>query len=319
MYRKWLLRLLLIAAICVAGFLIYRTLSRYSFSEIVDSVRAIPPMRLFMALVFSACSYLCLTVFDLLGVRYAGKRLPYSKTALAAFVSLSIGHTVGFAALSSGAIRYRFYSKWGLDAEEVAKIILFSGLTVGLGLLTLGGVGLLVDPSVASELTGLGRSAVIGLGIACLALSAAYVVMSALVRSALHVRKWSFEMPSARLAAAQVLIGSLNFVFVAACLHQALAAFIDAGYLKVSSVYVIANSTALISHVPGGLGVLETAITYLLPGGTLIGALIAFRFAYFIVPLAFGLVMLLVTERHFAKGGGVQHTGKRPVGSQKAA
>lgn len=38
----------------------------------------------------------------------------YPRAALASFTSLAIGHNVGVAALSSGAVRYRFYSRWAL-------------------------------------------------------------------------------------------------------------------------------------------------------------------------------------------------------------
>lgn len=303
-YGRWLMRVLVVAAICLAGFLLHRALSRYSFEEVVASIRSVPPMRLLAAFGFAGCSYLCLTFFDALGVRYAGKHLPYTKTALASFVSLSIGHNIGVAALSSGAIRYRFYSNWGLDAGEVAKVVLFSGMTVALGLITLGGAGMLLNPAAAAQMTGFSVELVVGLGFACLAITCAYLLLSAFLRSSLRLGKWRLEMPSLRLASAQVLIGSLNFAFVAACLHQTLAAFTDADYLTVSSVYVIANTTALISHVPGGLGVLETAILYLISGGALIGALIAFRFVYFFVPLGSGLLLLLLAERQFFKKAG---------------
>ena len=58
-YKKWLLRLVLAAAICLAGFLLYRGLSRYSFDEIVASIQSIPIARLLSAFGFAACSYLC--------------------------------------------------------------------------------------------------------------------------------------------------------------------------------------------------------------------------------------------------------------------
>src|SRR5690606_1118282 len=45
---------------------------------------------------FAAASYLCLTGFDALAVRYAGRPLPYRRVALASFVSLTIGHNIGF-------------------------------------------------------------------------------------------------------------------------------------------------------------------------------------------------------------------------------
>jgi glycosyltransferase 2 family protein len=298
--RVWM-TLLAVAAVSLAAFLLYRTLSRYSFDEIVASVTAVPLARLAAAAGFAAASYVCLTGFDWLAVRYAGKPLPYRKTALASFVSLSLGHNIGLDALSSGAIRYRFYSRWGLTAGDVAKVILFCGMTVAIGLGTLGGVALLVRSDLAADITGLSQGIVLALGVACLAAVAAYLLLSAFVRRPLTIRRWSLEMPPLRLALAQVVIGPLNFACVAACLHQALASTADAPYLAVASVYVIANVTSLISHVPGGLGVIESVVMFLLPGANLIGALLVFRFVYFLAPLALGSTVFALTEIMFRR------------------
>lgn len=293
---RLVLRFLVLAAVCGAAVVLYRALGRYTVEEIVASVGAIPAARLGGAFAFAAASYLCLTCFDWLAVRYAGKPLPWSRTALASFVSLSIGHNVGLAALSSGAIRYRFYSRWGLGAGEVAKVILFCGMTVGLGLAMLGGLALLLYPGEAARLAGLSRPALAGLAAACLAVPVVYLVLAAFVRTRLRFRRWTLDLPVLPLAAGQVAIGALNFACVAACLHQLLAAFSEVAYLEVAAVYVVGNVTALISHVPGGLGVLEATVLYLLPAGAAIGALVAFRLVYFFVPLAIGLPLFLVSE-----------------------
>jgi uncharacterized membrane protein YbhN (UPF0104 family) len=300
--RVWTI-LLTVAALALAGFLLYRTLSRYSLDQLIASVAAVPSWRLLAAGGFAAASYLCLTGFDYLALRYVGRPLPYRKAALASFSSLSLGHNIGFAALSSGAIRYRFYSRWGLSAGEVAKVILFCGLTVGLGLMILGGAALLIRSELAQEITGLGRAAVLGLGAVCLALPAGYLALAAFRHRPLRIRRWRLEMPTLRLALAQVVIGPLNFAFVAACLHQALAAVAEVAYFGVASVYVIANATALVSHVPGGLGVIESVVIYLLPQADLIGPLLVFRFVYFLVPLGLGSVLLAVTELAFRRRG----------------
>src|SRR5690606_20553175 len=139
LWRRWQTWAVL-AAVTLAGFLLYRTLSRYSMEELVASVAAVPMARLLGAAGFAAASYLCLTGFDFLALRYVGRPLPYPRVALASFISLSIGHNIGVAFLSSGAVRYRFYSRWGLGAADIAKVILFCGVTVGLGLATLGGI-----------------------------------------------------------------------------------------------------------------------------------------------------------------------------------
>ncbi|MBM6580425.1 UPF0104 family protein [Microvirga sp. BT689] len=293
--RNWKY-LIAAAAIGLAAFLLYRTLSRYSLEQLVAAVSAVPAPRLLAAAGFAAASYLSLTFFDYLALRYVGRALPYPKAALASFTALSLGHNIGLAALSSGAVRYRFYSRWGLGAGEVAKVIVFCGVTVGLGLLTLGGAALLLRSRLAVEITGLTEPAVIALGLGCLAVPTIYLALSLFVRRPLRIRRWSLEIPAFRLAIGQVLIGSINFAFVAACLHQALAAVADVAYLGVASVYVIANATALVSHVPGGLGVIESVVMYLLPQSDLIGPLLVFRFVYFLVPLGLGGILLAVTE-----------------------
>jgi glycosyltransferase 2 family protein len=303
MHRRLLMRLGVAVLVCLAAFLLYRTLSRYEPEQIVRTVTAIPTLRLLAASAFAAASYLCLTGFDALAVRYAGHVLPYRQVALTSFVSLSIGHNIGFAAMSSGTIRYRFYSALGLSAGEVAKVIIFCGVTVGLGLMILGGAALLLRPDLAQEITRLGRPILLGLGAGCLALGALYVALAAWVKKPIKLWKWSFNLPSLGLAIGQVIIGPLNFALVAGCLHQALAAVNEVAYAGVAAVYVIANVTALISHVPGGLGVIESVVTFLLPQAEVLGAVLVFRFVYFLVPLCLGGLLFAASELMRRRGG----------------
>jgi uncharacterized membrane protein YbhN (UPF0104 family) len=288
--------LLVLAVVALAGFVLHRILSRYSLDEIAASVSAIPTPRLLLAGVFAAMSYLCLTGFDYLALHYVGRPLPYRQAALASFVSLSLGHNIGIAALSSGAIRYRFYSRWGLSGGEVAKVILFCALTVGLGLLVLGACALLIRPDIAGQIIGVGRLEAIALGAACAALAAGYLAAAAYIRHPLRIGRWSLELPPPRIALAQLVIGPLDFAFVAACLHQAILGVADVGYFAVACAYVLGNVASLISHVPGGLGVLESVVMFLLGNSGVIGALLVFRVVYFLVPLAIGSSLFALVE-----------------------
>ncbi len=303
--RNWrsLLKILIGAAVLLAVILVYRSLSRYSWDEIEESVLAISQHRLINAFGFVVLSYFCLTLFDTMAVRYAGRPLAYHRTALASFTSLSIGHNVGMAALSSGAVRYRFYSRWGLTPQQVGKVIVFCGVTVGLGLATLAGLALLLDLRSSADLLGFDRRARMLLGTACLTLPIAYLVICAIVRRPLRIRSWRFEAPSMALALGQVTVGAANFACVAGCIHQLLASFGNVAYLQVATAYVTANMAALISHVPGGLGVLEATILEILPGTEAIGALVAFRVLYFFVPLTIGLPTFLAAETWYRRHG----------------
>jgi uncharacterized membrane protein YbhN (UPF0104 family) len=290
-----------LAAVALATFLVHRTLSRYSFDEILQSISAIPLSRLGLSLACTAASYLCLTGFDWLALRYVNRHLPYRYVALASFCSLSLGHNIGFAALSSGAIRYRFYSRFNVGLGDIAKIILFCGVTVGLGLIELAGLALISNPALASEMTGLPRAIVLVVAGACLGSALTYVALARVVRTPLRFRNWSITLPPWRLALGQVLLGPLNFAFVAGALYHALAALGDVSYPQVATAYVIGLASSLIAHAPGGLGVLETVLMFLIPGEQIIGGLIAFRAVYFFIPLAIGGPLFAMSEIAFRR------------------
>ena len=290
-----------VAAMALVAFLLHRILSRYSLDEILQSMRSIPVFRVVLSLICAAASYLCLTAFDWLALRYVEKPLPYRYVALASFCSLSLGHSIGFAALSSGAIRYRFYSRWGVGIGDIAKIVLFCGVTVGLGLIILAGIALLLNSALASEMTTLPHQLILFIGCTCLAVAPLYVALARFVRTPIRFRDWSIQLPHWRLALAQVFIGPLNFVFVSACLYHALASLGDVSYLQVATAYVIGLAGSLIAHAPGGLGVLETVVMFLLPGQQLIGGLVAFRVIYFLVPLCIGAPLFALAELMFRR------------------
>ncbi|MBX9462912.1 MAG: flippase-like domain-containing protein [Aquamicrobium sp.] len=300
---RYLLRVVIGVAAVIAGFLIARALTRYGLSQVTSAWQSIGIGRFGCAAAYAALSYLLLTGFDYLGLHYAKHPLSYPRAALASFVSLTIGHNIGMAALSSGAVRYRFYSRWGLNAEEVAKVVAFSGATVGLGLATLGGLALVFVPADAAEFTGLNSGWIVLLGCLCLLVPVAYCLAATFVKRRLNVWKWGFAFPSLRLAFGQLVLGTANFACVAACLHQLMLGVSELAYAKVAAVYVIANVGGLISHVPGGLGVLETTAHYLLQSAGSVPALIAFRLVYFLAPLILGLGMFAASEIAARWGG----------------
>jgi hypothetical protein len=299
---NWLSALVPITMLPVGLWLGYRAFRAHSLAEIVASAAAIPIGHLALALVFVAASYLCLSGFDALAVRYVGRSLPYRSALLTSFVSLSIGHNVGVAALSSGALRYRFYSGFGFSGLEVGKIILFCAVTVGLGLISLGGLALLLQPDSSFGMVDLAPAAARSIGTLCLAMVSGYVALAWRLRQPLRVRGYEFRMPTVGIAAAQVGIGTVNFTFVAAALHQLLVG--AAAYSDVVAAYVAGNVTALLSHVPGGLGVLEFVISSLVAHSNVVAALIAFRLVYYLVPLLLGSALLSGAEFMRWRGAG---------------
>ncbi len=298
--RTHILKLAVLAAVCIAAFLVYRSLGRYTFEEVTAAAQAIPLGSLGAALIFVTASYLCLTGFDTLAVRYVKRPVLWRQAALASFCALSIGHNVGMAALSSGAVRYRFYSRWGLTGGEIAKVIGFCGITVGLGLSSLAALVLVLDLGPDTDLFGIGHETRVAAGLACLVLPVAYLLLC-IFKIPVRFRKWRLDPPTPGVAMAQIGIGTLNFACVAAAIHQLMEVFGEITYFEVAGAYVTANVASLISHVPGGLGVLEATMLGILPGAKIIGALVAFRVLYFFVPLMIGLPTFLASEAYYRR------------------
>ncbi|WJH39474.1 lysylphosphatidylglycerol synthase domain-containing protein [Aliirhizobium terrae] len=290
---------MLVVGFGLAAYLLYQVFREHSPSEILQSVRDIPLANLALALLFAFGSYLCLTGFDWCGVRYVKNDLPYPKIALASFIALSIGQSVGLSGLSSGALRYRYYAHWGMSTEDVAKIVLLSGVTVGIGMAVLAGIVMIINPQDAAGVLRMSETAVIGVGAGCLAATALYLSLAAFLRTPLKIRSWTFQMPTLRIAIAQVVIGTINFALVSACLREVMAASADVSYLKAATAFVLANVAILITHAPGGLGVLEATVGHVMGDQASIGSLVAFRVIYFFIPLFIGLPLSLVVEAVF--------------------
>ena len=91
--------------------------------------------------------------YDVFALHSIGRQdVPYWAAALAGFTSYSVGHNVGASVLTGGAVRYRIYSAWGLNAIDVAKICFLAGLTFWLGNAAVLGLGISYHPEAASAI-----------------------------------------------------------------------------------------------------------------------------------------------------------------------
>ena len=284
------------AAFALAAFLVQRALQQYGMREILDSLGEISVRHLALGAAFTAGSFLCLSGSDTLAVRYTGRDLPYRKIALASFTSLSIGHTVGLAALSSGAVRYRFYTGWGLSPGDVGRIVLFCAMNVVLGLMTLGGLACLIRPDLVAAMLKVVPAVVVAVGILLLLMVVIYLGLAAFVHRPIRIRDFELPVPRLRIALGQVAVGTADFLMVSAVLYQLLPASTEVGFLPVAAAYVVANTAAIITHVPGGLGVIEAVLLFLVPGANMVGAVVAFRVIYFLIPFVIGGLVLGVSE-----------------------
>src|SRR5271163_3083452 len=142
-----------VTVIGIACYVLFHMLRGIDINEVIEAIKSTETRQIVLAALFVAAGYFTLTFYDLFAVRAIGRNdIPYRVNALAAFTSYSIGHNVGASVFTGGAVRYRIYSNWGLNAIDVAKICFLAGLTFWLGNAAVLGLGIAYHPEAASAI-----------------------------------------------------------------------------------------------------------------------------------------------------------------------
>ncbi len=282
----------------LAVYMIYRQLSKYTAEELKNAILNIPTYNLMLALLASFVGYVSLSTYDYLALKYIKKKVVAWKWILTGFVGFSISNNAGHAIVSGGTVRYRFYSKWGINAGDIVKMVTFSGFTYLVACFFLIILGYFLTPDHAfgdNDSTKLSTLitmlfSVIGLII--------YFCASIYYRKNLNIKGVDFEMPKFKLALEQMIIGSIDIVMASLVLYAVLISFIDIDFIPFLGAFIIAQVLGVYSQVPGGLGVFELVFSNILPGqenqAILFGALVAYRIIYYLLPLILSGVVLLV-------------------------
>lgn len=280
----------------VALWVLLGELRHYSYHQVLHQFRSLPSGQVALALVLTAVSYLLLTGYDTLGLRYARHRLPYRRTALASFVGYAFSNTIGYSLISGGSVRLRLYSGWGLSTLAITKVIAFCGLTFWLGFFTIAGGVFLVEPLALPASLHLPFASARPIGVLFLLIAAGFAAVSLKRREPLRVRDLEFPLPGPRLLAAQLLVGCLDWATVGGVLYLLLPSGSGLTYAGFLGFFLLAQIVGVVSQVPGGLGVFETVMLLLLtpalPPAAVLGSLLAFRIVYYVLPLALAAVLL---------------------------
>jgi uncharacterized membrane protein YbhN (UPF0104 family) len=281
----------------LAAFLLWRGLEKVGYSELRRALESVEAVDIGCASVFAAGSYLALTGFDWLAVRTVSRsRLSYPKVALTSFTALSLGHTVGLAVLSSGTIRYRFYTHFGLGEKDVARIVVSTATTVALGLAGTAGAAGIFRSSAVADFAQAPIWLVVSLASLALLSIAGFLFWAWRADGKVRIRGTDHPLPSVKVALLQVAVGCLHFVLVAGTLHQLLGDSVDVSLFAFASFFAAGNTIAILSHVPGGLGVFEAVVLAVVPGADAAAALILFRLIYYAIPFVLGAVAFVTFE-----------------------
>jgi phosphatidylglycerol lysyltransferase len=291
---RWVGPLAALLVLAAVVLVLHHQLAQLHVRSVLEHLHAIPRAQVLAALGFTALSYWLLTTYEVLALRYLRRAIPYSRILFTSFIAYSFGHTLGFAAFTGAAIRFRLYATAGITAIELATISAFCSLSLGIGLATVAGLSLFFEPAHAARVLDLHHHWSVLVGTLLLATVSAYALWACLARGTLEIRGWALRAPGAAIGLTQIALSVMDLSLSSAVLWWLLPPDTHISFVTFLGVYAAAVIAGIVSHIPGGVGVFEAVMLLALPGvpaDALLGSLLAYRCVYYLVPLVFGTLL----------------------------
>src|SRR5690606_37475777 len=262
-------------------FALYKGLTEINWREVKNSLALLDEAIIFQVGILAFLNLMTLMCFDQLAITYIGAKVSRLRVAAVALISYILNLNFG-AILGSVGVRYRLYSRIGVQPLKIHLIVIFSSLSNWVAYLFIFGLIILISPPIfLSMLTPslVKLIALVGLTISFLYLMACFKGLSFNINNSL------FKLPSIKLGIAQVLLGCLQWSLQGLMIYQLFNFFnIPFGYYEVLATFLVAAIAGVLTHIPSGLGVLESDFLSLTPQyfhPLLLACLVCFRAIFY--------------------------------------
>ena len=298
-WTRWIYPTIGFLLLCFYLYILQQELNRYSFNDLIGGLAQIRDRQLGYALGFAFIGYFVISTYDLIAFHQLNHYLDKKRILFTTFITYAVSNTTGFTLLIGGGIRYRFYSLWGVPTRIIAKITALGNLTFWLGLLTLSGITFLVNPLQLPQFIRIPTMVMQYIGIAALTIVGMYLYFC-WRRKCLKIKNKIFRFPKPITSLSQIAVFSLDWALAAAVLYCLTPSYLHKSYLQFFSIYLLGMAVSIMSNVPGGIGVFETVIIFLLPETIfkpdILSSLLVYRSMRFLMPLAIALVLVCCFE-----------------------
>lgn len=248
---------------------------KVDWQDVWKVIRGYDRLALFSAIALVIVSYLIYGCYDLLGRAYCGHKLAKRQVMLVSFICYAFNLTLSTWVGGIG-MRYRLYSRLGLNGSTITRIFSLSITTNWLGYILLGVILTL-----------------------CYLFGCAFAK-----RRHLTIKGQRLVLLSWRFALLQMGLSAANWMAMGAIIWLLLGSEIN--YFLVLGVLLVSSIAGVIIHIPAGIGVLEAVFIAMLSGediskGAIIAALLAWRALYYFLPLLLATVAYLLLESRAKK------------------
>jgi uncharacterized membrane protein YbhN (UPF0104 family) len=295
--RKYAGPVLAIGLFALAVRLLVHEARQITWEDFVNGLTGVPASQIAIAAFLIALNYGLLIAYDLLALRYVARSISLRRVALVSIAGFSLGNNLG-TLLAAAPIRFRFYSQWGLSPGQIVALISIVGLTFWSGWWFLGGMVLIWVPLKLPDDVALPFSTQT-MGFVLISLAILYTLVCLLWRKPWPIGELHLRPPTAGLMLVQASVAAVDLLISATALYLVLPGESVVPFGQVLAAYLVAIGVAMMTQVPGGLGVLELILLTLLKGtvgDTVLASVLIFRVLYYWLPLLAGMIALVGYE-----------------------
>ena len=277
--------------------LLLKELQNVTWEEFRLGMSNVPIAQILMAALLVAMNYVLLIAYDLLGLRYIARSVPVRRVSLVSVSGFSLGNNLG-TILAASPIRFRFYTQWGLSPGHVLALISVIGVTFWSGWIFISGLVLSSVPLQLPEKVKLPLDSQT-LGLVLLGIAVFYTCICVFWRKPWPIGKMHLRPPRPGLMFAQASVAAIDLLISATALYLVLPEGTDVPFSLVLAAYLVAMGAAVLSQVPGGLGILDVILLTLLKNASensVVASILIFRILYYWLPLMVGMSLLVGYE-----------------------
>lgn len=296
---KWGELLFNVMFFILVPFFFYLLIKNTHWAEVLEAFHQLEWHTLGLCIGITALSYYLYGSYDLLGRLYTGHKLPAGEVLTIGVVcyafTLSLSHWVG-----GFALRFRLYSRLGLDTATITKIFSLTVITNWLGFMLVGGILFTLKLPELPPNWKIGETGLQVFGIILLLLAFAYLSACRFAAGrSWQIRDHKIVLPEFRVAVMQACLAIINWLLMALLVFVLLPEKVT--FITVLGILLISGLAGFITHIPAGLGVLEAIFIGMLQHqfshGAILAAIIGYRLVYFIIPLAITSIAYFMLER----------------------
>lgn len=305
--RQWLTPAIAIAAMAATAWMFIDLKESLKADQLAEAIHSIAAPKLALAALATIASFVVMAAMEWLGAKhYIDATVPLRRASLFSVIVYGISNTFGFAGLASTPLRLRLYGvSNGAKADRVLSLCLLASAAFWLGLALLLGTSLIISAFSSGPGLHAPPAVLAGSGVAVFvaAIAACWFLAD---RGTKLIGNLHLSFPGRKQLLAQSALASLDWFLAGLALYSLLPSSVEGNLFRFLSGFLLSQIAALVSSIPGGIGVLEGFNLYLMGAAkeqipSIAAAFIAYRCIYYLPPFILSFVIFVAWSLKNAK------------------